>query len=90
MDAKVRFIRRDNYYVMFEITKFKVLVPIMNRRKFLKWAGFGALSLSLYGCIKGLNATQQNHYYSGPITDHFDGVHFFNRKDKHVQAFLTF
>lgn len=62
----------------------------MNRRKFLKWTGFGALSLSLYGCIKGLNATQQNHYYSGPITDHFDGVHFFNRKDKHVTSFSDF
>ena len=56
----------------------------MNRRKFFKWAGFGALSLGLFGCINNLNAKQQNYYYSGPITDHFDGVYFYNSKDEHT------
>ena len=59
----------------------------MNRRKFFKWAGFGALSLGLYGCVKNLNVKQKNYYYSGPITDHFDGVYFFNRKDEYVTSF---
>ena len=59
----------------------------MNRRKFFKWAGFGALSLGLYGCVKNLNVKQKNYYYSGPITDHFDGVYFFNRKDEDVTSF---
>ena len=52
----------------------------------MKWAGFGALSLGLYGCVKSINVAQQNYYYTGPITDHFDGVYFFNRKDEYVTS----
>ena len=56
----------------------------MNRRKFFKWAGFGTLSLGLSGCVNDLNAKQQNHYYNGPITDHFDGIYFYNSRDEHT------
>ena len=56
----------------------------MNRRKFFKWAGFGALSLGLSGCINNINAKQKNQYYNGPITDHFDGVHFYNNIDENT------
>ena len=56
----------------------------MNRRNFFKWSGFSVFSLGLYGCTNSLKAKQQNHYYSGPITDHFDGVFFYNSKDENT------
>jgi L-ascorbate metabolism protein UlaG (beta-lactamase superfamily) len=45
----------------------------MNRRKFFKWglSGLSALGLS------GTYSSMTNSYYSGPITDHFDGTRFF-------------
>jgi L-ascorbate metabolism protein UlaG (beta-lactamase superfamily) len=54
----------------------------MNRRNFFKWSGFGVFSLGINGCTDYLNAQKQNHYYSGPVTDHFDGTFFYNKKDK--------
>lgn len=47
----------------------------MNRRRFLRWIGLGAL---LAG--GGLYARQSSAsaYYQGPLSDHFDGVRFFN------------
>jgi L-ascorbate metabolism protein UlaG (beta-lactamase superfamily) len=45
----------------------------MNRRKFAKWA-LGGLALLGGGTTY---TTMTNSYYSGPISDHFDGTRFF-------------
>jgi L-ascorbate metabolism protein UlaG (beta-lactamase superfamily) len=45
----------------------------MNRRKFMKWSGLG---LALFGTA-ATYSIMTNPYYSGPISDHFDGTRFF-------------
>ena len=50
----------------------------MQRRKFLKWLGLG--SLGILGSTGGwfTLSKPQNNYYSGPVSDHFNGTSFFN------------
>jgi L-ascorbate metabolism protein UlaG (beta-lactamase superfamily) len=45
----------------------------MKRRSFLKWSLGGLALLGLGGTYSGMT----NSYYSGPISDHFDGTRFF-------------
>ncbi|MGK9051542.1 MBL fold metallo-hydrolase [Neorhizobium petrolearium] len=49
----------------------------MNRRKFLKWSGVAAIA-ALFGGVAARGAMAANKYYSGPVSDHFDGAAFFN------------
>ncbi|CDZ70998.1 Putative Zn-dependent hydrolase of beta-lactamase FolD [Neorhizobium galegae bv. orientalis] len=49
----------------------------MNRRKFLKWSGIGAIA-ALVGGFAARGAMAANKYYAGPVSDHFDGTYFFN------------
>lgn len=48
----------------------------MNRRKVLKWLGFGGVVAA--GGLVGSRALAGNRYYQGPVSDHFDGTAFFN------------
>ncbi|KPF57737.1 MBL fold metallo-hydrolase [Rhizobium sp. AAP116] len=58
----------------------------MNRRSFLKWSGFGLVAATLGGL--GLReAHAGNRYYSGPISDHFDGKVFFNPGGEEPRGF---
>jgi L-ascorbate metabolism protein UlaG (beta-lactamase superfamily) len=45
----------------------------MNRRGFFKWSAAGLALLGLGGTYRAMT----NSYYSGPVTDHFDGTRFF-------------
>ena len=49
-----------------------------NRRSVLKWTGVAALGGLLGAVAGGRHARANNPYYSGPETDHFDGLRFFN------------
>lgn len=50
----------------------------MNRRSFLKFGALaGLLGLGASGTAMAL-ARANNPYYSGPVSNHFDGVRFFN------------
>jgi L-ascorbate metabolism protein UlaG (beta-lactamase superfamily) len=49
----------------------------MKRRNFLKWTGIGGFALLGAGLAAG-RAMAANRYYSGPLSDHFDGTRFFN------------
>jgi L-ascorbate metabolism protein UlaG (beta-lactamase superfamily) len=49
----------------------------MNRRRLLKLLGLPALAL-LGGAAYVQARASRNPYYSGPVTDHFDGVRFSN------------
>jgi L-ascorbate metabolism protein UlaG (beta-lactamase superfamily) len=49
----------------------------MNRRRFMKIAGLAALAASAGGFFAS-RAEAANRYYTGPASDHFDGVRFFN------------
>lgn len=49
----------------------------MKRRTFLKALGIPAL-LALTGGAYVTHARGRNPYYDGPVSDHFDGVRFFN------------
>ena len=44
----------------------------------LKWTGVGALGALAASIAGGRAAYAANRYYSGPVSDHFDGVRFFN------------
>lgn len=58
----------------------------MNRRSFLKWSGFGLVAATLGGL--GLReAHAGNRYYTGPISDHFDGKVFFNPGGEEPRGF---
>ncbi len=46
----------------------------MTRRRLLKLLG----AAGLLGGLGSLMTTRANAYYSGPVTDHFDGIRFFN------------
>jgi len=51
----------------------------MNRRRILTWLGLGGTTTALAGgAIAGSDASARNRYYSGPVSDHFDGTVFFN------------
>ncbi len=49
----------------------------MKRRTFLKVLGIPAL-LGLSGGAYATHARGRNPYYDGPVSDHFDGIRFFN------------
>ncbi len=49
----------------------------MNRRRLLKLIGLPALAIA-GGAAYVQAKTGRNPYYSGPVTDHFDGVRFSN------------
>ena len=48
------------------------------RRGLLKWTGVAALGGLLGAVAGGRHARANNPYYQGPVTDHFDGLRFFN------------
>ncbi|PCH92469.1 MAG: hypothetical protein COB84_10600 [Rhodobacteraceae bacterium] len=50
----------------------------MNRRTVLKWLGLGTLGAALGGWVALKTPARHNPYYTGPVSDHFDGMHFFN------------
>jgi L-ascorbate metabolism protein UlaG (beta-lactamase superfamily) len=59
----------------------------MNRRSFFKWSGFGLVAAALGGF--GMREAQAgNRYYSGPISDHFDGQTFFNPGGEEPRGFM--
>ncbi len=49
----------------------------MNRRKFIKWSGLGALA-AVAGAWAANGVLSRKPFYSGPVSDHFDGTYFFN------------
>ncbi|MGL4197774.1 MAG: MBL fold metallo-hydrolase [Allorhizobium sp.] len=58
----------------------------MNRRSFLKWSGFGLVAATLGGL--GMREAQAgNRYYTGPLSDHFDGKVFFNPGGEEPRGF---
>jgi L-ascorbate metabolism protein UlaG (beta-lactamase superfamily) len=59
----------------------------MNRRKFLKWSGIGALATLAGGGFAG-RSLAANRYYDGPVSDHFDGTHFFNPNGEEPNSFF--
>lgn len=50
----------------------------MNRRKMLKWLGLGFIGTFVSGVSWASAERSKNPYYSGPVTDHFDGLAFHN------------
>ena len=50
----------------------------MKRRRFLKIAGMLGIGGAAAGTAGVSAARSQNNYYSGPTSDHFDGLNFFN------------
>ena len=50
----------------------------MNRRKFMKWLGFGTFGGVLGSGFLFTRPHAKNLYYDGPVSDHFDGRIFFN------------
>ena len=49
-----------------------------SRRSILKWTGVGALGSLAAAIAGGRSAYATNRYYAGPVSDHFDGLRFFN------------
>src|SRR5690606_33474438 len=60
----------------------------MNRRNFLKWSGLAALA-ALAGGVTARSAMAGNKYYSGPVSDHFDGELFFNPDGEEPSGLLN-
>lgn len=61
----------------------------MNRRRFLRFLGF--LGLAAGGGIGwGAWRASANPYYSGPVSDHFDGLRFFNPAGRAPSSFQNF
>jgi L-ascorbate metabolism protein UlaG (beta-lactamase superfamily) len=60
----------------------------MKRRSFLKWTGIGAL-VAIAGGFTARGAMAANKYYSGPISDHFDGKLFFNPNGEEPSGFFN-
>ncbi|WLS03591.1 MBL fold metallo-hydrolase [Shinella oryzae] len=59
----------------------------MNRRKFLKWSGIGALAMPAGGAAASTGRAA-NRYYDGPVSDHFDGTRFFNPDGEEPNNFV--
>jgi len=59
----------------------------MNRRGILKWLGIGGAAALGAGGV-AVSRAGANRYYSGPVSDHFDGTAFFNPGGKPPGAFL--
>ena len=51
---------------------------MVSRRGILKWTGVGALAAFTASIAGGRAAYASNPYYRGPVSDHFDGLRFFN------------
>jgi L-ascorbate metabolism protein UlaG (beta-lactamase superfamily) len=60
----------------------------MNRRSFFKWTGLGAVA-ALAGGFTARSAMAGNKYYSGPVSDHFDGKLFFNPGGEEPSGFFN-
>ncbi|MBL0933145.1 MAG: MBL fold metallo-hydrolase [Rhizobiaceae bacterium] len=58
----------------------------MNRRRMLTWLGLGGLA-AMAGGIGIAKAQSGNRYYSGPVSDHFDGRTFFNPGGEEPRGF---
>jgi len=50
----------------------------MKRRKFLKWFGAGTLAALMGGAGWSRYKRSTNPYYTGPVSDHYNGLSFFN------------
>lgn len=50
----------------------------MNRRRFLQGAALGAGLLAAGSGATIAVTRRTNRYYQGPVSDHFDGLRFFN------------
>ncbi|WP_082352563.1 MBL fold metallo-hydrolase [Rhizobium sp. AAP43] len=57
----------------------------MKRRQFFKWTGMGLALLG--GGLAAGRAMAGNRYYSGPLSDHFDGKVFFNPGGEEPRGF---
>jgi L-ascorbate metabolism protein UlaG (beta-lactamase superfamily) len=62
---------------------------MMNRRRFLKFLAAPALILS-GGTAFAAWRQGNNPYYSGPVSDHFDGIRFFNPQGRPNTGFTQF
>ncbi|MFD0915036.1 MBL fold metallo-hydrolase [Pseudahrensia aquimaris] len=60
----------------------------MKRRKFLKGAGLVGLGGAAATTMGVTAARSQNSYYDGPVSDHFDGVRFFNPDGHEPKGFV--
>ncbi len=60
----------------------------MKRRRFLKRAGILGLGGIAAGAGTIAVARSRNSYYSGPVSDHFDGVTFFNPGGQPPKGFV--
>ncbi|MFD1746354.1 MBL fold metallo-hydrolase [Rhizobium helianthi] len=59
----------------------------MKRRNFLKLSAIGGLALLGGGLLAG-RAMAANRYYTGPVSDHFDGTRFFNPGGEEPKGFM--
>ncbi len=50
----------------------------MKRRTLVKWFGFSGIATVFGGGLAAGRSQAANRYYSGPVSDHFDGRVFFN------------
>ena len=60
----------------------------MKRRRFLKTAGLLLTGGLATGAGAVTVARNRNSYYGGPISDHFDGLNFFNPEGKPPKGFV--
>lgn len=60
----------------------------MKRRTFFKWTGIGLIS-AIIGGTAVRQGRAANTYYSGPVSDHFDGRLFFNPDGEEPAGFLN-
>jgi L-ascorbate metabolism protein UlaG (beta-lactamase superfamily) len=68
-------------------TRRSAYLARMNRRGILKWLGLGGTTALGAGTMLATGAAAGNRYYSGPLSDHFDGTLFFNPGGKPPGAF---
>lgn len=61
--------------------------PRQNRRRFVVGGIAGSLGLAAYA--GGLFSRAANAYYQGPVSDHFDGVKFFNPGGREPRGFAN-
>jgi L-ascorbate metabolism protein UlaG (beta-lactamase superfamily) len=59
----------------------------MNRRRFFKGTALFAALSACGGTATVTVENRKNRYYSGPVSDHFDGVRFFNPKGTSPSGF---
>ncbi len=59
----------------------------MTRRKLLKWFGISQIATLLGGVLWTKAKQKTNQYYTGPKSDHYDGLVFFNPDGVHPSSF---